>query len=111
MSYESRMGFQEICPSDPESDDPLISERMTSPLINQNPPHGKKPTKVPYSIIRIAWDEARRDEPKITKAELARRLGLNVSTVRGVLNRHKSYRDRERRNLAETGKQTLIFAW
>ena len=104
-------GFQGLCPLNVNSDDPLNSEEMTGSSITQNRLNGRKPVKIPYRDIRIAWDEARKEDPKITKAELARRLGLNLSTVRGVLNRHKSYRDREKRYLAGGRKQTLIFAW
>jgi hypothetical protein len=111
VDMKLQLGIQELRPFDTNSEDPLIGEEMTSSSIVRNLRSGGKPVKVPYKMIRIAWEEARKEDPKFTKAELARRLGLNVSTVRGVLNRHKSYRDRELRHLAGGKKQTLIFAW
>jgi len=111
MDMKTQNGLQQLCPFDVNAGDPLISEEMTSSSIVKNPLKGRKPVKIPYRMIRIAWDEARKEDSKITKAELARRLGLNVSTVRGVLNRHTSYREREKRHLEGGQKPTLIFAW
>lgn len=47
---------------------------------------GSKPRKIDYEDIKQLWAESQRDMTGLTKAALARRLGLSVRTVRNVLN-------------------------
>lgn len=62
-------------------------------------------------MIRLAWRDGRIENPKLTKAGLARLLGVSVATVRGVLNGHESYRRREYRHASGMKEQTLILGF
>lgn len=60
-------------------------------------PKGRKPIRVPYSRIREMWERSQRDMTGLTKAALARQLGLSIRTVRGVINETGAYATREQK--------------
>lgn len=59
---------------------------------------GRKPIRIPYWRIRELWEQSQRDMTGLTKAALARQLGLSVRTVRGVINQTGPYATREQKS-------------
>jgi AraC-like DNA-binding protein len=58
-------------------------------------PRGGRPPKVSYEVVHIRWALGRRFNPNLSKATLARELGLSIRTVRSILNYRRTEKPRE----------------